>query len=374
MQATAATDDAVDKAARPGSYTILPGQLPSGQPILSCLLKRSYVIVPSAVAARAEEDRPLNAGDVPWIEPVTSSVRYESDFVPYKLATDVVINGQAHAPGEQACQQLFVEFHIGKIGRSLLVVGDRIANFTGSQPTFTDPKPFAVMDLKYERAYGGVDVFSMPDCPYPYPRNPLGRGFVIANSRKAVQGRTLPNVEDPHHRLTPDNLCVGDFVRNWAEQPWPACFGWCPKTWQPRASLAGIMPGDRPTEQELRKAYAPLVPKEQRAAYEQTKLPDMDFKYFSGASAELSLPYLSGSQPVVTRNLSPEGEFRFHTPEDRPSIAIDIGEGSQEPEVVLHTLMIDMEARQLDMVWRAAIEYPGLDWLPQLTKLEVQIA
>ena len=134
------------------------------------------------------------------------------------------------------------------------------------------------------------------------------------------------------------------------------------------------MPGDRPTEQELRKAYAPLVPKEQRAAYEQTKLPDMDFKYFSGASAELSLPYLSGSQPVVTRNLSPEGEFRFHTPEDQPRIAIDIGEGSQEPEVVLHTLMIDMEARQLEMVWRAAIEYPGLDWLPQLTKLEVQIA
>ncbi|MEO8269508.1 MAG: DUF2169 domain-containing protein [Aureliella sp.] len=374
MQATAATDDIVNNAARAGNYTVLPGQLPSGQPILSCLLKRSYMIIPSSVAARADEDRPLNAGDVPWIEPVTSSVRYESDFVPYKLATDVVINGQAHAPGDQTCQQLFVEFRIGEVARSLFVIGDRTANFTGAQPTFTDPKAFAKMDLKYELAYGGVDVFSTPDCPYPYPRNPLGRGFVVANTRLAVQGRVLPNLEDPHQRLTPDNLCIGDFVRNWSEQPWPACFGWCPKTWQPRASLAGIMPGDRPTEQELRKAYAALVPKEQRAAYEQTKLPDMNFKYFNGASAELFLPYLSGSQSVVTKNLSPDGEFSFQTPEDRPSIAIDIGEGIQEPEVVLQTLMIDMETRQLDLVWRAAIEYPGLDWLPNLTKLEVQIS
>ncbi len=374
MQATAVADDAASTAVRPGNYTLLPGQLPSGQPILSCLLKRSYAIVPGAVAVRADEDRPLHAGDVPWTEPVTSSVRYESDFVPYKLATDVVVNGQAHAPGGQPCQQLVVEFRIGEIGRSLLVIGERTAIYTGSQPTFTQPQPFSIMDLKYENAYGGVDVLSMPSCPYPYPRNPLGRGFVVANTRAAIHGRALPTLEDPHQRLTPDNLCVGDFARGWQTQPWPASLGWFPKTWQPRASLAGIMPGDRPTERELRKAYAALVPKEQRAAYEQAELPEMNFKYFSGASADLSLPYLSGSQSVSTKNLSPEGDLSFHTPEDRPEIAIDIGEGVQQPEVVLHTLMIDMQTRQLDMVWRAAIEYPGLDWLANLTKLEVHIA
>jgi hypothetical protein len=40
--------------------------------------------------------------------------------------------------------------------------------------------------------------------------------------------------------------------------------------------------------------------------------------------------------------------------------------GMQEPEVVLHTVMIRLEERQLDLVWRAAVPYPGPDWLPRM--------
>ena len=38
-------------------------------------------------------------GDVYWDHPMNSSVRYETDFWPFKVATDVVLNGTAYAPG-----------------------------------------------------------------------------------------------------------------------------------------------------------------------------------------------------------------------------------------------------------------------------------
>jgi hypothetical protein len=82
-----------------GARVVLPGQSPQGEYILSVLLKRTFDIVPSAACTRAKEDEPLNAGDVYWDHPMNSSVRYESDFIPFKVGTDVVLNGTVHAPG-----------------------------------------------------------------------------------------------------------------------------------------------------------------------------------------------------------------------------------------------------------------------------------
>jgi len=32
-----------------------------------------------------------------------------------------------------------------------------------------------------------------------------------------------------------------------------------------------------------------------------------------------------------------------------------------------------MEDRQVDLVWRGAVPYPGPDWLPKMKKMEVLI-
>ena len=153
----------------------------------------------------------------------------------------------------------------------------------------------------------------------------------------------------------------------------PEGFGWVSKMWRPRASLAGVMPADRAVEQELRKIYASVVPPEQRQLYAQTQLPDMNFSFFNGASLGLTLPFLSGDEEIRTINLAPEGELSFNLPGERPHIGLDIGMGMQEPPVVLHTLMVRMEDRQIDLVWRGAVTYPGPDWLPGMKKLEVLI-
>jgi hypothetical protein len=253
------------------------------------------------------------------------------------------------------------------------VTGDRFCRYRDKgDPLFTEPLPFTTMEIRYERAYGGVDITSDPAMPCVYGRNPFGQGFVVQNTQKSVDNLALPNIEDPADIITPKRLCVGHFM-HWERQPMPAGFGWVAKYWQPRAALAGVLPADRQVEQALRQAYSLVIPPDQREMCEKTRLPDMDFRFFNGASSGLALPFLTGDEEIVLGNLSPDGDVSFHLPGDRPRIGLDIGLGLNEPEVVLHTVMIRMEELQMDLTWRGAVPYPGPDWLPQMRKLEVLI-
>jgi hypothetical protein len=365
----------IDATQARGATLVLPGQTTEGQYILSVLLKRSYDIVPGAVCGRAGIDKAINPGEVFWDDPMNSSVRFESDFIPFKLATDVVLNGKAYAPRGIPTASCMVSLQVAETRKRILVTGDRVARFVESgTPEFTEPSPFLNMDLRYERAYGGIDVYSHKVASYPYPRNPLGRGFVVTNSAKCVDKLALPNLEEPDTPLTPEHLCLG-YYKTWEQQPFPAGFGWFPKTWLPRAQLAGILPADRAIEQELRQAYAKLIPDAgQREAYLKHGLPDMDFRFFNGASRGLVFPFLTGGELVVAENLSIEGSISFRLPHDAPRLGLDIGSGVLEPPVVRHTVMIRMEDRQVDIVWRGAVPYPGPDCLPQMRKMEVSVA
>lgn len=352
---------------------VLPGQAPQGEPILSVLVKRTYDINPGGVCTAALADKKLFAADVHYDDPMNSSVKFETDFVPYKLATDVVFHGKAYAPAGQRVTALTASLCIGQYRKDLLVLGDRVARFNGRKdPIFTDPQPFESMDLIYERAYGGVDIYSEEKMQCIYPRNPLGRGYAVANKLRSVENLALPNIEDPRSPLIPPWLCVGDF-KEWERQPKPQGFGWTAKTAPPRSTYAGVMPGDLALERELRGAYATLVPPARRKQYQEAVSPVMDFRFFNGASEGLVLPFLTGAETVKLLNLDPLGEMHFQLPGGRPSIGLDIGEGGQELSVVLQTVMIRTNERQVDLVWRGAMSYLGLDWLPKMKTMNVFI-
>ena len=375
---SAVMDQAVGKAKSPGAdrkgHTIvLPGQAPNGEYILGVLVKRSYRIVPGQRCHRADADKKLIPGDLHYDDPMNSCVQFESDFVPFKTATDVVLNGSAYAPGARPIQSLTASITVGQHHKDVLVIGDRICQYRRLQSLlFTEPLPFTTMEIRYERAYGGVDIHSDPKMQCVYGRNHLGRGFVIRSTKTAVDMLPLPNIEDPKDPLTPERLCVGHF-KDWEQQPIPQGFGWYAKFWQPRASLAGVMPADRAYEQQLRAEFAKVVPQEQKGLFGQTQLKDMDFRFFNGASQGLAVPFLTGNEGVKLVNLSPEAELTFQLPGDRPRIGLDIGEGVSEPPVVLHTVQLRTEDRELDLVWRGAVPYPGPDWLPEMKRMEVQV-
>jgi hypothetical protein len=350
---------------------VLPGQTPEGQHILSVLIKRSYKIGDDGGCVPTEADEKIFPADVFYGDPLNSSVQFESDFVPFKIATDVVLNGKAYSPNGIPTETLTASLIVGSVRKDIAVIGDRVAIYQHwRDPKFTEPKRFISMDIRYENAYGGVDIFSDMKMPCIYPRNILGKGFVISKSKKTVDNLPLPNIEDPSDLLTPSRLCIESIV-NWERQPMPQGFGWFHKTWQPRALLAGVMPADRALEQEMRKIYAQAVPEHQKADFEKTQFPDMDFRFFNGASQGLALPFMNGNESINTINLTPEGKFSFQLPNKRPIIGLDIGDGVQESEVVLHTVMIRMEERQVDLVWRSAYPYPGPDWFPEMKQMDV---
>jgi hypothetical protein len=361
-------------AERGGSRSVLPGQSPAGEYVLSVLVKRSYQIVPSGTCTRAEMDREILGGDIYWDHPMNSSVRYETDFWPFKVATDVVLNGTAYAPGGELATSCLVTLQVNDRRKVIQVVGDRVAQYAdGGPPVFSDPEPFTEMPLRYEYAYGGTDVFSDLKTVQPYPRNPLGRGFVVANASKSLEDLSLPNLEDPRMPVSPETLCLGDY-KLWENCPVPAGLGWFPKVWRPRAMLAGVLPRDRAIEQELRQAYAQLITdREQREAYLKHGFRDMDFRFFNGASQDLTFPFLAGGETIVTENLSRDGGVSFRLPSDTPRIGLDIGAGLQEPEVALHTVMIHMDEGEIDLIWRGAVVYEGPEWLPQLRKMEILV-
>jgi hypothetical protein len=358
---------------RRGETILLPGQTPEGAHILAVLLKRTYDIHPGKPCVRAEKDRRLIAGDQPYGDPMNSSIRFESDFVPFKLATDVVANATAYAPGGRPTGAMDVSLTVGGFKKDLRIFGDRKCRFREkADPVVGDPQPFTSMELRYERAYGGVDIHSEPKVPYAYPRNYMGKGFAVTSSRGSIDELALPNIEDPADLLTPPRIATGDFKR-WEKQPTPQGLGWYGKSWQPRASLAGVMPADRATEQELRKAYAQLLSPAEKALYEGTALPDMNFRFFNGASPGLSLPFLASNVRLRAVGLTRDGDLTFDLPGETPQIGLDVGRGAEQPPVVPQTIMIRMEDRQIDIVWRAAFSYPGPEWLPEMRKCEISV-
>ena len=161
-------------------------------------------------------------------------------------------------------------------------------------------------------------------------------------------------------------------MKHWEKQPTAAGLGWTSKTAPPRSRLAGVMPGDEALEKELIAANAALLDKKNRDLYLANPLPRMDFRYFNGGA--LSLPYLAGTETIRLENLTPEGVLEFNLPGGIPKVHIDMGLGPHDPQPVLHTVQIRGEDRQVDLVWRASVPYPGLDWLPQMTSLELTVA
>lgn len=358
---------------RKAQKVLLPGQTPEGSHILSLLLKRTYAFSHGGPCKRAQEDKGIFSADVYHGDPMNSTVRFETDFLPYKLQTDVVFDGKAHSVGAVPVTNLKAALCVGTARKEILVIGDRVCRWMdGGRVAASQPAPFVSMDLRYENAYGGVDIYSDPSMPCAYPRNPLGKGFVVKPTPKTLMDLPLPNLEDPLNRITAEKLCILE-MKHWEKQPMPVGFSWYPKFWPPRVSLAGIMPADAAFEKEMRKTYATLLKGEQKELYEKHTIGPMDFRFFNGAPAGQSFPYMSGAETIRLENLTPEGTTEFQLPGEKPVVRIDIGMGMQEPPVFLHTVQIRGEDSQVDLVWRAALPYPGPDWLPEMQNLILEI-
>ena len=100
---------------------------------------------------------------------------------------EVVVIGDAVAPGARPVTQMAVEISVGPVRKALAVFGDRHWELTDDGPVFTTPAPFERMPVVWERAFGGPG----------FAENPAGAGFGARAALAEGRPARLPNIEDP---------------------------------------------------------------------------------------------------------------------------------------------------------------------------------
>lgn len=296
-----------------------------GAEIWLVAVKCSFDISPDGETSVAAEQPPVAQAPVFVDEAAPRpSLLYEMDLVRAKQTTDVLLLGNAHAPGGVPVTQLDVGLRVGPIAKRLRVTGDRV--WLGGAPS--EPEPFSTMPLVWERAYGGVDPWTR-DAPLPQfdLRNPVGTGFVMEAAH--AEGVRLPNIEYP-------DQCV----RAWSDKPEPAGFGPLCNHWQPRAALAGTY------DEVWQRDRLPLLPV------------DFDDRHYQCAPVDQQAPqFLMGDEPVLMVHLAPQPQIRFALPRVLLGFETFFSDGTQvlHERPQLHTVILEPAVMRVSLVWHSAL-------------------
>jgi len=287
-------------------------------------VKGTYDIQPDGTLAVAKEQEAVRFGPEYRGDPVSSSLLYETDLMPTKAATDVILNASAYAPYGEPTQQVDVSLRIGNWHKTLRVFGDRYCDYLLGL-TITSPEPFERLPITYERAFGGTDQNDKNPKKHGWDRrNPVGTGF--ATKAEHLAQRLAPNVEDPRF-----------LISSWKDRPAPAGFGPISGHWSPRVELAGTY-DDRWQNERL-----PLVPA------------DFDERFYQFAPVDQQLANLRGGEEVVLANLTPAGDLRFRLPRVALAFETDFGIESAQHRSMLHSVIIEPDIPRLMMVWQTAL-------------------
>ncbi|HHH11450.1 MAG TPA: DUF2169 domain-containing protein, partial [Sorangium sp.] len=295
------------------AFTI-PWQCVRGRHGHTVVLKLTYdLVVGQALALRAVADPP--SGDISLEGKRYGSLLYPSDFAIRKDRCDVLLNASAF-PAHRNATSGYVRFSFGARGgqrfdRRIAVFGER----QWLDGSMTSPAPFESVPLVYERALGGEV-------------NPIG---IRSDSG------LLPHIEDPDALL----VLPGD-------SPAPvACCG-VSASWPARSSLLGSY------DEKWRRTRFPYFPD------------DFDWAYFQAAPKPQQLAMihprsrfvLAGvhpEHPVIDGSL-PNEDMRCYV-QRRGRLQGSFGELT----VRLDTVVFDVPAMKVNLVWRGRLEVADVD-------------
>ncbi len=301
-------------------------QLLPPQDALVLVVKSSFSIVPGGLATPLGDQLPL-LGDIHYDDDLEASLSHASDFAPFKPRADILLVGHAYPPLPRA-RVVNVQLYFGTaLSVALAAIGDR--EWQGGQPS--EPKPFARIPLRYERAFGGPG----------FAANPVGIGTI-----DGIPGARLPNLERP------DRL-----IRSQGEMPQPICFGPVPASWAARRAKLGTY-----DEVWLRERW-PYFPR------------NFDWSYFNVASAEQQIAYPRGDEEFHLGGVHPQMQVvSGRLPGLVPRAFAQLG-GEQHyrfREITLHldTVLFDADAMQMSLVFRGLMDVSD-ELAPEVERLFV---
>src|SRR5262249_24161171 len=217
------------------------------------VVKGTYKLQHGQPASNEGVDPEVLAGDVHVDEDDQKSLKYASDFAPFKPRADVFVLGTAHAPKSTPVPSLPARIAVGKMSKTIEVIGDRTwASRMLGQISW--PTPFVSRPLSYEYAYGGPGD----------AKNPVGKGR---------EGNQAHNLEKPKGQSIPE----------------PARFGPLAATWPQRCQRLGTY------DTNWLKTRWPWFPD------------DFDWGYFIAAPRDQQVDgYLQGDEEIVMEHLHPQ--------------------------------------------------------------------
>lgn len=308
-------------------YTM--GMQPDGRELLVVAVKGTFTIPQNGEKPQlAEEQVPLIEADVFRGDPGFSASLYESDYPPRKPRCDVLLNASAYAPGGKPATKVLVSLKVGSISKSFYVVGSRFWKKGLISISASRPKPFTVIPISYDKAFGGVDnTHKNPSKHKAYLLNPIGVGFHDNLKMEFVEGKPLPNTEEPNKPVTKPN---GKYR--------PMAFGPVGRGWQPRYKLAGTY------DQNWIDTVFPFLPA------------DFNDAYYQSAPIDQQIDYLRGGEEVVLSNLTPQGHTRFQIPQVIMPVAFFLKKGeTHKTQGVADTLVLEPDAGRFMITWRAGL-------------------
>lgn len=346
-------------------------RLPDGKPALVVLARRTYDVDDAGRLTPAYEQPGLISAPI-WDPDVPDVLLADHDLFTYKLRTDVVVQGHVHGDGERP--RLLASVGVGRWRKRIQVIGERRCSLARTgHVLFSEPSPIDRVPLRYTHAYGGRDaVFEAthehplrndPEfrgmseaeldaaSPWVYPRNPVGRGYLMEATADALESLALPLLESPEDMLSPGRLAVGP-ADHWVRMPLPSATDWVDYTWYPRIAFLGVVPTCQKFDAPPAEVALGLVPPA-LAAGDGARPPHSEFELGSGASLGLQLPHLRGGEPIVLDHMHPRMSCWRLTVPDAPQLAVDGRKGRLAPApAVLHTLLIEPDRGKLTVVWR----------------------
>jgi hypothetical protein len=222
---------------------------------IGVVAKRTFKVA-NGKLVEAPEQLPL--AEEPVLSEDGLTLVQDIDLILRKERTDVVVLG--HAYPHEGDRRGRVVVRVEKSQRDLSVFGERKPELKhDGRLVFSTPEPFEKVPLGWESAYGGYDAAALEaygdpteqlrkdagvaDGPefglYSYPRNPAGRGYLVEITHAALEGCSLPQIEDPRFLLAPERLVAGNSLA-WPAGPLPASTAFLPYSFFPRMSLLGF--------------------------------------------------------------------------------------------------------------------------------------
>ncbi|HJL14108.1 MAG TPA: DUF2169 domain-containing protein [Sandaracinaceae bacterium LLY-WYZ-13_1] len=287
-----------------------------------------------------------------------------SDYWPFKSNADVVIVGNAYPREGRLERSRDVWVQVGRVRKTARVFGRRRLSWTSTgTPRLGEPEPFEFIELSYRNAYGGVDervssghvsiaeaVNRTGDHPGAYPRNQSGKGYVVWKDR--ADGVELPQIEDPFHLLTAENILVGH-PSNWYLQPLPWFFGWMYPAMFPRAYyVGGRPPFDIPQDVELEEVGRGLIPSHWRTLGVDRltggSIPEL---YYQEASLGMSFADLRSGTPIEAGGMHPDRDTVWLEVPSAPRLEIEVEGDRQVVEAKLMQLVLRPHEAKLDVTW-----------------------